>query len=218
MGSDFLMEKFYRFPPQHLSYEMKQLLSLVPEAARSQVKQLLQSNQVVIKITKKRKTKHGDFRRQLNGVSLITINTTPNPYRFLITLLHELAHYDVVQAYGTYQIKPHGAEWKAAFRKTLLPFLNSHIFPEPICGLLALHMKNPRASTDRDFKLVMALRKYDLPSLQIPVFKLQEGQRFMLDDGRIFVKSKKRRTRFECNEIASGKTYLFSPHAEVTLI
>jgi hypothetical protein len=76
-------------------------------------------------------------------------------------------------------------------------------------------MKNPKASTDRDFKLVMALRKYDPPSLKIPVFELEPGQYFSLDNGRVFTKLKKRRTRIECKEIKTGRIYLFSPHAEV---
>jgi len=50
---------------------------------------------------------------------------------------------------------------KALIVKLFLPFLNPEIFPEPICSLLAAHMKNPKASTDRDFNLVMALKKYD---------------------------------------------------------
>ena len=42
-------------------------------------------------------------------------------YRFLITLLHELAHYDVCRKYAHY-IKPHGKEWKFTFKKFYYPF------------------------------------------------------------------------------------------------
>ena len=102
---------------------MDQVLSLVPEQAKNQVEQLLNTSKVSIKITKKRQTKHGDFRKNGNGSSLITLNTTSNPYRFLITLLHELAHFRVSQSVQ-YRIKPHGKEWKNTYRETLLPFLN----------------------------------------------------------------------------------------------
>jgi len=193
---------------------MDQVLSLVPEQAKNQVEQLLNTSKVSIKITKKRQTKHGDFRKNGNGSSLITLNTTSNPFRFLITLLHELAHFRVSQSVQ-YQIKPHGKEWKNTYRETLLPFLNPEIFPEPLCTLLASHMINPKASTDRDFALVMALKKYDPPSSCCPIFELKDGQQFELENGRKFVKIKKRRTRFECKELDSGKIYLFSPHAEV---
>lgn len=193
---------------------MDQVLSLVPEQAKNQVEQLLNISKVSIKITKKRLTKHGDFRKNGNGSSLITLNTTSNPYRFLITLLHELAHFRVSQSVQ-YRIKPHGKEWKNTYRDILLPFLNPEIFPEPLCTLLASHMINPKASTDRDFALVMALKKHDPPSSTCPIFELKDGLQFELENGRKFVKIKKRRTRFECKELDSGKVYLFSPHAEV---
>ena len=128
--------------------------------------------------------------------------------------MHELAHFRVSQSVQ-YRIKPHGKEWKNTYRDILLPFLNPEIFPEPLCTLLASHMINPKASTDRDFALVMALKKHDPPSSTCPIFELKDGQQFELENGRKFVKIKKRRTRFECKELDSGKVYLFSPHAEV---
>ena len=193
---------------------MEDVLTFVPEEARIQVKQLIETSKLRIKITKKRQTKHGDFRKMHNGTSLITLNTTPNPYRFLITLLHELAHFKVSQV-THYRIRPHGKEWKSAYKNLVLEFLNPSIFPEPICSLFAAHMINPKASTDRDFTLVMALKKYDPPSKTTPLFELADGQEFQLENGREFVKIKKRRTRFECEERVSGRVYLFSPHAEV---
>ncbi|HAS18453.1 MAG TPA: sprT domain-containing protein [Flavobacteriaceae bacterium] len=193
---------------------MEKLLSFIPTQAQAQVQEVLQGAHVNIKITKKRQTKHGDFRKLPNGNAVITLNATSNPYRFLITLLHELAHFKVSQK-QFFRSKPHGIEWKKAYRETLLPFLNPIIFPEPLCSLLAHHMKNPKASTDRDFKLVMALRAYDPETEHTPIFELKEGQEFQLENGRAFVKLKKRRTRFECRELHSGKIYLFSPHAEV---
>ena len=211
------MAKFYLYLHQPHKLSMDQILSFVPEEARAQVQEFLEKTKVSIKIKKKRKTKHGDFRRMVNGNVFITVNQTSNPYRFLITLLHELAHYKVSQSVF-YQIKPHGKEWKKAFREILLPFLNPVIFPEPICSLMGAHMINPKASTDRDFNLVMALKKYDPPSLTTPIYELLNGQEFRLENGRTFVKIRKRRTRFECKELKNGRFYLFSPHAEVVPI
>lgn len=196
---------------------MQHLLSLIPESSKSQIEKLLQNSNVSIKITKKRITKHGDFRRYINGTSLITINNTSNPYRFLITLLHELAHFKVSQLYP-YRTKPHGLEWKSIYREILIPFLNPDIFPEPICGLLANHIKNPKASTDRDFKLIIALQQYDPPSSKTLIYQLKDGKHFALENDRVFVKLKKRRTLFECKEKSTGKIYLFSPHSEVKQI
>lgn len=193
---------------------MKQLLSLIPESSKYQIEKLLQTSNVAIKITKKRITKHGDFRRYTNGTSLITVNNTSNPYRFLITLLHELAHFKVSQLYR-YRVKPHGLEWKSIYREILIPFLNPDIFPEPICRLLANHMKNPKASTDRDFKLIIALRQFDPSSSKTLIYQLKDGKHFTLENDRVFIKLKKRRIRFECREKSTGKIYLFSPQSEV---
>ncbi len=213
MDKNFLMVKRCLFPLQLLK-KMQELLSLIPKNSRSQVKKILKDSNVLIKITKKRITKHGDFIKKIDTTSLITINITSNPFRFLITLLHELAHFKVSQSHQ-YRVKPHGLEWKLAYRKILLPFLNPNIFPEPICGLLAHHMKNPKASTDRDFDLVMALRDYDPPSKNILIMEIKNGKEFILENGRVFVKIKQRRKLFECIEKATGKVYIFSPNSEV---
>ena len=42
-------------------------------------------------------------------------------------------------------------------------------------------MINPKASTDRDFHLVMALRKYDKQNLKKVVFELKNGQSFQIE-------------------------------------
>ena len=50
------------------------------------------------------------------------------------------------------------------------------------------------------------------------VFEIEEGVTFKLYNGRIFKKGTKRRKRYECLEISSGKLYLFNPNAEVELL
>ena len=193
---------------------MEKLLQFVPEASKVQLKEYLQKNPVEIKVTRQRLTKHGDFSLKRNGMSLITVNNSLNPYRFLITLLHELAHYKVVKQFG-HRVKPHGKEWKKAFQETLLPFLCPNVFPDPIFSILARHMKNPKASTDRDFNLVMALKTFDENKFQTFIYQIENGAMFQIYNGKKFIKIKKRRTRFECKEVQTGKIYVFSPHAQV---
>ena len=195
---------------------MEELLSYIPKAAHIQIESFLRNMDVNIIVTKQRLTKHGDFRFHPNKKPIITVNNSLNPYRFLITLLHELAHFKVSRQFGN-RVKPHGLEWKRAFQETLLPFLNPTIFPEPICTILAKHMKNPKARSDRDFDLVMALKKYDEQNEQQYIFEIQDGVTFSISNGRRFVKIKKRRKRIECKEIETGRIYLFSPHAEIQI-
>ena len=193
---------------------MEHFFQLIPEKSKKKVIKLLGSEPVIIRVTKKRISKHGDFRIKANGDFFITINESTNPYRFLITLLHEIAHYIVFKKYSS-RSKPHGPEWKLAYRKILLPFLNKQIFPDQICRCLAHYMKNPKASTDRDFNLFMALRKYDKKENYSLILEIEKGQSFRIKGGKKFIKLNKRRKLYECREVSSNRIYLFSPQAEV---
>ena len=193
---------------------MEHFFQLIPGKSKKKVIKLLESEPVIIRVTKKRISKHGDFRIKANGDFFITINESTNPYRFLITLLHEIAHYIVYKKYSNIS-KPHGPEWKLAYRKILLPFLNKQIFPDQICRCLAHYMKNPKASTDRDFNLFMALRKYDKKENYSLILEIEKGQSFRIKGGKKFIKLNKRRKLYECREVSSNRIYLFSPQAEV---
>lgn len=90
---------------------MKEILSnYIPERAVDPTFQLIATYNIHLKIVNERKTRHGDY-RELNGAPQITVNANLNPYRFLITLIHEIAHFLAFKKYGRY-IKPHGKEWK----------------------------------------------------------------------------------------------------------
>ncbi|WP_203258089.1 SprT-like domain-containing protein [Hyunsoonleella ulvae] len=194
-----------------------QLKTHIPEHAIPRITLLLEHDNLVVKIKKERKTKHGDYKPLPNGKHQITINANLNQYRFLITLIHEIAHFQAFQNYGRY-IKPHGIEWKRTFQHLMLPFLNPDIFPNEILPLLAHHFKNPKASSDSDVKLSLALKKFDVPNDKTYIFEIPIGSTFKLYNGRLFKMGKKRTKRFECTEIKTGRLYLFNPNAEVELI
>ena len=193
------------------------LQDFIPSAAFDQVTQLLLHDNLVVKIKKERKTRHGDYRRLPNGKHQITINSNLNAYRFLITLIHEVAHFETYKAYGK-MIKPHGLEWKLVFQHLMLPFIRPEVFPNDVLPLLAIHFKNPKASSDSDPVLALKLKQYDAPNGKTFIFEVPEGATFRLYNGKLFRKGSKRRTRFECTELASGRLYVFNPNAEVELI
>lgn len=168
-------------------------------------------------ITRKRVTKHGDFRALHEGGHQITVNEMPNPYRFLITTLHEIAHLVACKNFGR-TIKPHGKEWKITYKKIMLPFLTPNIFPEALLEILQSHFRNPKASSDADFKLVMALNKFDPVNEKNYIFELERGEVFEIHNGRRFIRGKKRVKRYECREVDTRRMYLFSPHAQVIKI
>ncbi|HZH69039.1 MAG TPA: SprT-like domain-containing protein [Flavobacteriaceae bacterium] len=197
---------------------MKDILAqYIPPATVDATFELIKQHRVYLQIVNTRVTRHGDYRRLSNGQHKITVNASPNHYRFFITLIHEIAHLIAFETYGK-NIKPHGQEWKMTFQKLMLPFLNPAVFPEGLLPLLAKHFKNPKASSDTDAHLALALKQFDLPNDKNFIFELPQGAFFRIYNGKVFKKGNKRIKRYECLEVKSGKLYLFNPNAEVELV
>ncbi|UAB79881.1 SprT-like domain-containing protein [Marixanthomonas sp. SCSIO 43207] len=193
------------------------LLKYLPKASVHPVFELIKINNVHLKIVNERRTRHGDYRKLPNGQHQITINANLNKYRFLMTLVHEIAHLVAFQKYGRF-IKPHGVEWKRTFQQLMLPFIRPEIFPSQLLPLLATHFKNPKASSDTDAKLSLALKQFDPPNDKNYIFEIPFGGRFRLYNGKIFKRGNKRIKRYECLEEATGRVYLFNPNAEVEFL
>jgi SprT protein len=189
----------------------------VPGAALPLLSKYLELWKVNILISRKRVSKHGDFRAYPNGGHRITVNQTSNPYRFLITTLHEIAHLVTFLNHGV-GIKPHGTAWKKTYQKIMQPFLTEDIFPEKLLTALLHHFKNPKASSDSDLNLSLALNKYEAENEKNYIFELEQGVIFEIHNGKKFVMGKKRVKRFECRELSSLRIYLFSPNAQVKKI
>ncbi|WP_372753377.1 SprT-like domain-containing protein [Mariniflexile sp.] len=195
----------------------KILQAYITDQAMPQVLNLLKHDHLTVKVKNERKTRHGDYMRLPNGKHQITINSNLNKHRFLITLVHEIAHFEAYKTYGKF-IKPHGIEWKRTFQHLMLPFLNPDIFPSELLPLLAKHFKNPKASSDTDVILALALRQFDEPNDKTFIFEVPLGQTFKIYNGKIFKKGIQRTKRFECLEVKTGRMYLFNPNAEVEVI
>ena len=193
------------------------LQNRIPKSALPFVLRLLEHDNLVVKVKNERKTRHGDYKRLPNDKHQITVNANLNEYRFLMTLVHEIAHFETYKQFGR-AIKPHGIEWKRTFQRLMLPFLNPEIFPDHLLPLLAKHFKNPKASSDSDAPLALALKQFDAPNDKTYIFEVPYGSRFKLYNGKIFQKGSQRRKRFECVEVKTGKLYLFNPNAEVEII
>jgi len=193
------------------------LYEYIPEKAVSKVMTLLDHDKLTVTVKKERKTRHGDYRRLPNGRHQITVNSNLNQYRFLITLIHEIAHFEAYKSYGRI-IKPHGLEWKRTFQHLMLPFINPETFPMELLPLMAKHFKNPKASSDTDVQLAYALKQFDAPNNKTFIFEVPLHQPFKIYNGRIFKKGEKRRTRYECMELKSGKIYLFNANVEIDLV
>ena len=160
----------------------------------------------------------GDYRhRTPANTHRISVNGNLNPYSFLITLLHELAHLLTFEQYGN-KVQSHGKEWKFVFGKLLDQFIRQQVFPLDIKQTLLLSLQNPSASSCADDALLRVLKTYDKKNgNSMFVENVPEGHLFETGDGKIFKKGEKIRKRFQCIEVATKKLYLFSPVYEVTL-
>jgi len=161
----------------------------IPEAAAQLSLDYLNHYGVHLTITRERKSVLGDYRHATRTSNhRISVNGNLNPYSFLITLIHELAHLVTFMEYGN-QVQSHGKE------KSL------HNLPASSCA---------------DEDLMRVLKKHDKNAGDLLlVEQIPEGGCFSLEDGRVFRKGKKLRKRYQCVEIATGKLYLFSPIYEV---
>ncbi|MCH7410266.1 SprT-like domain-containing protein [Belliella sp. DSM 111904] len=189
----------------------------LPEKAVSYCLSLWEETPFSFHITQERTSKLGDFRYRSNQkIQTITINHNLNPYQFLITYIHEVAHLRAFSTYGL-KIKPHGIEWKRSFQKLLSPLLTSDVFPIEILIPLRRYMINPKASSGADTWLMIEIKKFDKKSKienGLYLNQVKTGSKFELR-GRVFEKLELRRTRVLCLELISGRKFLISNHAEV---
>jgi len=192
------------------------LQQFLPPGTGPAVTAYLHRYRVHLTVTRERKSILGDYRHRTDYHNhRISVNGNLNPYSFLITLLHELAHLLTFEQYGP-RVSAHGREWKTIYGDLLKQFLEHKIFPAVIEKELRLSLQNPAASSCAEDGLLRALRKFDTQKDNHHLIEeLPPGALFRTKDGRVFQKMEKLRKRFKCVEVRSGKLYLFSPVYEV---
>jgi len=190
------------------------LISFLPSNAKENIGDLINEHKLNLIVVSERKTKRGDFRVYSDGSKKITLNKDPNKFRFLITLLHEVSHQLVFEAFGN-KVRPHGIEWKKIFKEISKPFLLESIFPLSILYTFKVYLKNPKSSTDLDLELSMSLSKFDTLSDYFYIDKLEMGHFFLYKKKDIFKKISKKRKRYVCEKVSNGKLYLFQPNTLV---
>ncbi len=195
---------------------LHQLKQYLPEGSFEEVAHYLQHYKVQLTITRERKSVLGDYRNSFADKNhRISVNGNLNTYSFLITLLHELAHLFTYERFG-HRVQAHGQEWKNEFSKVLAQFLLKKIFPPDIHKALLKTLQNPAASSCADTALLRVLHQYDEKKEGASLIEaLPLGTVFKIKGGRIFRKGEKVRKRIKCEEVATGKVFLFSPVYEV---
>ncbi len=201
----------------------------VPVAAIDDVVEQITGNPISLKVVRQRTSKSGDYRApHKKDPARITVNGNLNPYAFLITLVHELAHHhvnlDYTRALQKFTLRrkkrplPHGKEWKDKFILLMEPYLNPGVFPADILPVVKQYFENPKASSSADHHLSKVLKKYDPPDETTRLEELPFDAVFTLHGRRTFQKKEKVRTRYRCICLNSDRVYLVSAGAPVELL
>lgn len=180
----------------------------------SRLKLLLEwmDNQVVeIHIKKVRKRTAGSYRPP-NGERthhIITINEGLREDFCFFVLTHEVAHLRVFLTYGK-AVRPHGKEWKMTFAKLLEESISlySEDFQQHIKQFL--NKTNGSIGVTSPFlkEMYPKDKAFTLLGSIPPEVEFRLGKRW-------FKKIEKRKTRYLCKEIYTGKMYLISSKAPV---
>lgn len=125
-----------------------------------------------------------------------------------------MAHAEVFLSHKK-RVQPHGQEWKSAYQKLALPFLNTEGLDPMFVRVFGHYLQNPSASSGANLSLAMVLRSFDQPREVILITDIAENTHFALPNGMVFRKGEQLRKRFRCECINNKRIYLFSPLAEI---
>ena len=184
----------------------------LPAGLLPHVAPLIAGHRVTVRLSRPRRSKLGDHRPPCRGIRhhRITVNDNLNPYAFLTTLLHEIAHVTTWEKlrFRVRRYPPPGREGKREVAKILEPAVVGGMLPDDITAALAAYMQNPAAASCSDRGLMLALARYDRGTDDRPrLEELEAGAVFRVDNGLVFRLHRRLRSRYQCYELSSGREY-----------
>ncbi len=197
------------------------LAKYIPEPAVPVIARWVVEYDFKLKIKRERNTKLGDYRAPVRGNNhIITVNHNLNKYAFFITLVHEIAH---LATYNKHKdnVMPHGQEWKQEYKNLMRNFMSANIFPTDVLLALQKYLVSPAASSCSDVDLLRVLKRYDEAHTNghlVFIEKVPARAIFKYNEGKLFEKGERVRTRYKCKEVKTGALYLFHALTEVELV
>ena len=187
----------------------------LPPAAVAYGLGLWDTHPFVLRLSKKRQTKLGDYRFEPQQKwHIISVNRDLAPHPFLLTYVHEIAHLVTYEQHRG-RVQPHGIEWKQNFQKLMFPLLRPEVYPEPMLTPLARHMRNPKASSYADPALIKVLHPTaESTDPGVPLNTLTAGQRFTFRN-KTYELLGHRRTRTLVVQLQNQRRYLIAQQALV---
>jgi len=205
---------------KYMTPKDKDILRLyIPEKSIDEVCNLLTPFPVRVKIVRPRKRIHGSYRKPKTAFTphLITVNSDLNPYTFLITLLHEIAH---LQACINHKSLGHDEKWKNCFTALLKQFIFLDVFPNDVRCALENHIQNMKSSDFLDITLTKTLQKYDTETAVcqdlIPLEDVSQHTVFLFGNKKM-EKQTLMRKYYLCKDLKTNKLYRCHPLMKVSL-
>lgn len=195
------------------------LANHLPAPAVDRVYEYLNLHRVHFHITRGRASKLGDYRwpQSDNKYHEISINGDLNPYFFLLVFLHEAAHLETHLKYSG--VSPHGHEWQDEYARLLAT--HTALFPPEVQPLLQQYVRRIPLNRSLLQQIEEALHRHDPGYTDTPHLMLDDlpvGSRFRLKTRPdiLLVNLERRRTRWLCRDVATGRQYTVAARAEVT--
>lgn len=198
----------------------------LPPQAVEVVYNYLNLNRVHFHITRGRLSKLGDYRwpRKDHNFHEISINGDLNPYLFFWVFLHEAAHLETHLKHDG--VQPHGYEWQREYAQLIRT--HAALFPSEVQPSLARYASRIPLNRSVLRQIETSLHRYD------PGYDDQEhltldgahaernaaaGIRFRLRSKPdiLFESVERRRTRWLCRDVGTGRQYTVAAAAEITI-
>lgn len=193
---------------RHKKQMMSVLSQYLPAQAVEYCSELIMLYKLHLHIEVERKDRLGDYSPHLGKGNRISINHNLNPFDFLITFIHELAHHVTFKKYGPHH-QSHGMEWKEEFKNCMRPVVMMRVFPPDIEQPLIKHMQTPKYTHSGDVTLMKALMRYNKKQSEMLLDDLPDGTLFKMSSRSKLVlrRIEKLRTYAMCEEVGTGKKY-----------
>jgi SprT protein len=191
----------------------ERLIPYLPTGSANWVADQVVTHHIFLSIKRGRRSKLGDYRSPVANLGhRISVNAELNPWEFLVTFVHELAHLLCYEQHKN-KVKPHGTEWKTMYSELLERCIHLGFFPESLHQVLTAHIHKPGASTCSDPQMHKALSAYGGNTVTT-LDEIPDGGCFRLGN-RKFKKGVLMRSRFKCLSLDNHRIYWVNRNAHV---
>lgn len=194
------------------------LSKYLPPNCIDEIVLLLSENNVSLKLSRPRKTIQGSFLiSKIEKSPIITINNNLNKYQFLLTFLHEWAHFLCYEQ----KIKGHGVVWKQTFGNLINEYIQKEAFPKDLIPALLHFSKHIKYTEYTDIELCKALSKYDDDKIKLQncefLSNIPENSVF-LHNGILMEKLHRLRKYIVCKNMNNNKLYKCHPMMMIKVV